>query len=276
LPVAAAAQDIATAPEPATATAAPKKIQDNLFLMEEAYNQEAGVIQHIQLFQLDPQTHAWSYALTDEWPLLDQRNQISLTVPVNRLEDERAEIADVWLNYRVQALMHDMGNGDQLAVAPRLSLSIPFGNPDEGAGRGGSGIQLAIPASLDLGPQFTVHANAGVTITPGARNTAGNHASTLDTTLGAALVWLPLSKLNAFVECLYITEADVIGDAKTDRRHSFIVSPALRAAVDFDSGLQVVPGLAMPVEMTSDETVVSAILYLSLEHPLWEPTTAKP
>lgn len=29
----------------------PKKIQDNSFLIEEAYNQEDGVIQHIQTFQ---------------------------------------------------------------------------------------------------------------------------------------------------------------------------------------------------------------------------------
>ena len=29
----------------------PKKIQDNSFLLEEAYNQEDGVVQHIQMFQ---------------------------------------------------------------------------------------------------------------------------------------------------------------------------------------------------------------------------------
>ena len=29
-----------------------RKIQDNSFLLEEAYNQEDGVVQHIQTFQL--------------------------------------------------------------------------------------------------------------------------------------------------------------------------------------------------------------------------------
>ncbi len=49
----------------ARATDAP--IQDNSFLIEEAYNQEAGVIQHISTFERDLETHDWLYAFTQEW-----------------------------------------------------------------------------------------------------------------------------------------------------------------------------------------------------------------
>lgn len=36
-----------------------KKIEDNSFLMEEAYNQEAGVVQHIQSYMYTQKTKDW-------------------------------------------------------------------------------------------------------------------------------------------------------------------------------------------------------------------------
>ncbi len=39
------------------------KIMDNSFLLEEAYNQELGVIQHIQTFQYLEKSENWEYLL---------------------------------------------------------------------------------------------------------------------------------------------------------------------------------------------------------------------
>ena len=50
-------------------------VQDNSFLIEEAYNQEAGVVQHI--FNLRRQGHDWSFAFTQEWPVGSQTHQFS-------------------------------------------------------------------------------------------------------------------------------------------------------------------------------------------------------
>lgn len=47
-------------------TSAP--IQDNSFLIEEAYNQEDGVVQHISSFQRLTNSHDWVYTQTDECP----------------------------------------------------------------------------------------------------------------------------------------------------------------------------------------------------------------
>ena len=44
------------------------QIQDNSFLIEEAYNQEAGVVQHISAFSR-AEGGAWLYTFTQEWPL---------------------------------------------------------------------------------------------------------------------------------------------------------------------------------------------------------------
>src|SRR5664279_3024846 len=54
-------------------------IQDNSFLVEEAYNQEDGVIQHISLFQ-KLTTGAWAFTQTEEWPMRSLKHQFSLTM----------------------------------------------------------------------------------------------------------------------------------------------------------------------------------------------------
>src|SRR5262249_41909917 len=62
-------------------------IQDNSFLVEEAYNQEAGVVQHIFNAQWSVDRHSgsedrmWNFAFTQEWPLFGQTHQLSYTVP---------------------------------------------------------------------------------------------------------------------------------------------------------------------------------------------------
>ena len=42
-----------------TAIASAEKVEDNSFLVEEAYNQEEGVVQFIQLYQKDSRTKSW-------------------------------------------------------------------------------------------------------------------------------------------------------------------------------------------------------------------------
>ena len=43
-------------------------IQDNSFLVEEAYNQERNVVQHISTFSRLWNSKDWSYSFTQEWP----------------------------------------------------------------------------------------------------------------------------------------------------------------------------------------------------------------
>ena len=52
-------------------------IADNSFLIEEAYNQEAGVVQHISAWQRSLRTAAWAYTFTQEWPVGSQTHQLS-------------------------------------------------------------------------------------------------------------------------------------------------------------------------------------------------------
>src|SRR5919204_1011680 len=91
-------------------TQKPARIQDNSFLLEEAYNQEFGVVQHIQSFARDWQTHEWTYTFTQEWPVdLAPRHQLSYTVPlVHGSAGSGTGVGDVAINYRYQLV----GNSD--------------------------------------------------------------------------------------------------------------------------------------------------------------------
>ncbi|HWH76104.1 MAG TPA: hypothetical protein VNT76_01990, partial [Candidatus Binatus sp.] len=46
-------------------------IEDNSFLIEEAYNQEAGVVQHIwnAIYTKSGRSHGWNFSFTQEWPV---------------------------------------------------------------------------------------------------------------------------------------------------------------------------------------------------------------
>ena len=73
-----------------------QRIEDNSFLLEEAYNQEAGVIQHISTFQYDLM-RSWNYSFTQEWPVPNQKHQLSFTIPVR--QSFSVGIGDILLNY---------------------------------------------------------------------------------------------------------------------------------------------------------------------------------
>src|SRR5689334_1588462 len=92
-------------------------IQDNSFLMEEAYNQEARVVQHISTLIKDPQSGLWTYSFTQEWPVRGQRNQLSYTLPVaDQGGRSQTGIGDVLLNYRLQVISPE---DSKVAFAPR-------------------------------------------------------------------------------------------------------------------------------------------------------------
>lgn len=251
----------AAAPAPARAG---RVIQDNSFLLEEAYNQEPGVIQHISTFSRASGTGAWQYTFTEEWPLGGLEHQGSVTLPLQRASGrERAGLGEVLLNYRWQAV----GDGDApVAFAPRLTLVLPTGNADQGRGFGGTGLQANLPLSAVLGPSFVSHANAGLSWTPEGRS-GGAAARTLGWSFGQSLVWLAHPAVNVLAEALW-TETEVRSGGRTARASSLALSPGVRAAVDLPGAVQAVAGLALPLGVGPSRGERGLFLYLSFEHPL--------
>ena len=84
------------------AQAKPFGIIDNSFLVEEAFNQEAGIVQHIFGFQRLT-VRDWMFTFTQEWPAPGVRNQLSYTIPVQSL-DGTSGMGDVLINYRLRVV----------------------------------------------------------------------------------------------------------------------------------------------------------------------------
>ena len=75
----------------AAAQDASAPIQDNSFLIEEAYNQEAGIVQHLQLFLWDWKSGGWAWTFTQEWPVPNEKHQLSFTAALARVERHGGE-----------------------------------------------------------------------------------------------------------------------------------------------------------------------------------------
>ena len=260
----------AFAPLPAYAQASASKpdssppiVQDNSFLMEEAYNQEKGIVQHINTFRTHRGSSDFDYSFTQEWPVGGLANQLSYDLPIVRTGRETG-IGDVRINYRYQLI----GSGEtQVAVSPRLSVTLPTGDWRKGRGSGAVGIETMIPVSYVVSKLFTTHSNVGLAFTPSARNAAGARADSYAITLGQSLVFTSSQRIQPLVEAVYTREQDVVAQNSTEWSDDFVISPGVRVAFNFASGLQIVPGFAVPIGVGPSSGDRGMFFYLSFEHP---------
>ena len=246
---------------------AAEAIQDNSFLVEEAYNQEEGVVQHINTYQRFRDTGNWLYTFTQEWPVGGITHQLSYTIPVTRLFDQgdhRTGIGDVALNYRYQLV----GSGEtRLAIAPRFSLLLSSGNEKQGRGAGATAYQVEVPMSYVLGEQLVSHTNLGYTWTPHARDAEGDSANLAAWNFGQSFVWLAHPRVNGLLEYIYVDGEAVTAPGTHAPARASYLSPGVRWSYNFDSGLQIVPGIAFPIGVGPSRGQKSVFLYLSFEHP---------
>lgn len=241
-------------------------IRDNSFLVEEAYNQEDHVVQEINnLTTLGPERD-WTYLFTQEWPLGGMKNQLSYTLsladPGNLGGD--TGLGDSLVNYRYQVAG---GGPERVAFAPRVSLLIPTGNYKEERGRGAFGIFMNLPLSVEFTERLVGHYNAGGAYIPSAKDAAGNKADVSEYFVGQSLVWLARPNFNAVFEAVYTWEEEVAGPGATERSNSFLLNPGVRWAINRPSGLQIVPGVSIPIGVGPSRGDEFLFLYLSFEHP---------
>lgn len=232
---------------PLAQTSAP--IADNSFLIEEAYNQETRVVQHIGTFSRQSGGGAWEFAFTQEWPFRGMRHQLSYTVPVLQADGSGTGLGDVLLNYRYQLV----GDGESpLHVAPRLSLILPVGSERRARGGGSVGLQTNLPVSYVLSDAVVTHWNAGLTLAGGSED--------VDANLGASAIWRVRRSVNLMLETVWESASDEV----------VLLNPGIRWALDFAGGLQIVPGVAYTFALGGDEPD-ALFLYLSFEHPFGRP-----
>jgi hypothetical protein len=235
----------------ATVATAQEPIQDNSFLLQEAYNQPPGVVQHVLTAERDPNGETL-FVFGQEWPLAGVRHQVAFAVPFFCPCGEPGRsvgLGDIELGYRYQAAGAD---GGRVHVAPELAFSIPTGSARLERGADALGFGVTLPVSITVAPTVVAHANAGVSHLAGTRDAEGARVSQTDWLLGGSVVWLARPALNLLVEG--IRHAD-----------GFTLSPGMRGAIN-TGNVQIVPGLAMPVTFDEGESETEWLLYLSVEH----------
>lgn len=261
----------------ATAQAAPasgdtpiRGIMDNSFFVEEAYNQESGVVQHIfnAMHSVNrgggPDEHAWDLAFTQEWPLFSQTHQISYTVPYSFVNggghSANDGVGDVLLNYRYQAWFQEE---TLTALAPRFSLILPTGDARRGFGDDTVGYQFNLPFSTALADRWAVNANAGLTFLPDAGT--GPTRDLLNYNLGASVIYAATDRLHFLCEWIGGWE-EFVADGGTDREFAAILSPGARFAFNWPNDTQLVIGAAVPIGLNRAAPDFGVFFYLSFEH----------
>jgi hypothetical protein len=236
-------------------------LMDNSFLIEEAYNQEEGVVQHILLF-VRGSGGGWVASFTQEWPVPGQAHQLSYTLSGGK--GAATGFGDLLLNYRYQAVFND-----RVAFAPRLTAVLATASADSGASYHGNGWQAMLPLSLTLTPWLVSHTNLGGTWLP--RGSDGGATGQLTTlTAGQSLIWLATPRFNVLLEAVW-TSIAVTASGATAHRDLFVVSPGVRKGFDFAGDLQVVLGLAAPLGVGPSAGEKAILGYLSVELPFWHP-----
>jgi hypothetical protein len=251
-------------------------IQDNSFLIEEAYNQERGVVQHINKLQEDDGD--WFFTFIQEWPVFSQDHQFSYTIPYSWVRPATAAeqtltdliidfdaggaaeqgFGDIMLNYRWQALYE---KEYQPAFAPRLSLILPTGDRDKDLGNESFGYQISLPVSKIVSNRVTMHGNAGLTSyvdVEGQQPTSFN--------LGGSAIYALTRDFNLMLETLgewnqSVEEGEIVQD------FTYTLSPGVRYAFNYPDA-QLVLGVAAPCSFSEDAQDFGLFLYFSYEHSL--------
>jgi DtxR family Mn-dependent transcriptional regulator len=251
----------AQTPEPPPAAAPPAhaektepfQILDNSFLVEEAFNQEHRIFQNI--FGAIRQGGGWQMTFTQEWPAPAQRHQLSYTVGLGSA-GSTTSFGDVLLNYRLQVWEEKDGHP---AFAPRVSVIIPSGSPQLGAGEGGLQVNLPFSRQQD---DFYFHWNAGFTWLP-----RGDRGDFVSPALAGSAIYRLKPMLNLMLESVFV---DLAGDnpaGGVDHTTAFTLSPGVRGGWNLREDTQIIIGAAMPITWTGGNASTGIFGYFSYELP---------
>ncbi len=259
-----------------------KPIRDNSFLIEEAYNQEPGVVQHV--FNFVP---AWEHGrgaertfdflFSQEWPVFSQKHQISYSIPLRSIDGipeqgggtDAGGLGDILLNYRYQLLDGD-NEAFPLAIAPRFSLIFPSGDAETGLGNGKLGYQINLPFSYEM-KKWSFHFNAGMTKTDGVTSGLDPDLPFIGHTidgynLGGSAIYLYRPLFNFMLETVAVWDEELQRDGREESKCEVVMLPGFRWSPYTKGDTQWVVGCGAPIGLSYDAPDIGVFFYLSLEH----------
>lgn len=237
----------------------PFEILDNSFLVEEAINQEKGVVQNIFTWTRS-RAGEWAGSFTQEWPAPTMTHQLSYTVPFAGGDAASAHVGGVLLNYRFQAAREGPGRP---AFSPRVSVILPTGSAEDATDR--PGIQVNLPFSKQVGDLY-VHWNAGVTWLHGVSRGPDETTNLTSPQVAASVIWNIRPLLNPMFETIVVFDEEAVANLAAVHGRTVIWSPGLRGGWNLGE-TQLIVGGALPITVRDGERTVALLTYLSLELP---------
>jgi hypothetical protein len=289
LPLTASAQNASSAPPEF-------KIKDNSFLVEEAFNQEPGIVQHI--FGFTRARDSWQLTFTQEYPAPGETHQLSYSLAYGALDGEHG-FGDTLINYRRQVLEEGPGRP---AFAPRVSLVLPTGRTElqdlqgpqtlPGFGFGSVGLQVNLPLSKQEGYWY-FHGNGGFTWLPNADSprlidfdpSSGRRVARgrpekvalFSPHFGASGIYRLRAMLNLMIESTLDFVQAPVAPRRTERNAVVVLSPGARGGWNRGEW-QIILGAAVPTSWTSGAADHALFGYFSIEGPfkgLPKPSTSQ-
>ncbi|MGH7828136.1 MAG: transporter [Candidatus Binatia bacterium] len=250
---------------------------DHSFLIEEAYNQERGEVQHTvnAVYTNDFRRRGWSFNFEQEWWLFTEDHQVAFSIPFSHLREEgerQRGVGDILIEYRYQ-LSKEGANVP--ALAPKFSLILPTGDRNEGTGNGVVGYAWSIAASKKVAPRLALHANLGLTYLPEVRvpldddQRLSPRRSLLSYDVGASVVFALSSHIHMLLEWIGEFEEEINDKGRKQRAFKAILSPGIRAALINKDDLQTVIGVGIPIGVSAPAGNYGVFLYFSVEHKLF-------
>ena len=83
---------------------------------------------------------------------------------------------------------------------------------------------------------------------------------------GMSIIYLMSENLNFMLEFAGQSVESPATGGNTTRQESFVISPGIRYAINLASGMQIVPGIAIPYGVGPSDNERSIFLYTSVEH----------
>ena len=247
-------------------------IEDNSFFVEEAFNQQKGIVQFISTCYFTKIRQGnMAYSFTHELPLKGVKHQFSYTLNYfmfPSLLPNGHGLGDVMVNYRYELA----GKNNWALVTPRLSLIIPTGDVSKGLGSGAWGTQVNLPVSKMLSNKLVTHYNAGFTFLKNAHYSLAEPSAQDDFRqkdlthfhAGASIIWLANDRINGMLEYMSSFNDQFDDAGQVNNQHQLLVNPGIRYA--FKAGQsQIVPGISLPITWQEDQATTGLFLYLSIE-----------
>ncbi len=242
-------------------------IEDNSYFIEEAYNQEDRVVQHIfNAYRNTKPEKDFMLSFTQEWPAFGLKHQLSYTAPFGFYNSNYVNgLGDIMLNYRYQLTYKDAW----AAISPRFSVILPTGDDKKGMGGGILGYQINLPVSKRLSNDFVAHFNAEATFLPNSKGNDGTKDVKKNLTnynVGLSLIWLTAERLNFMFEVLENMNSEINTLGNIEHANETIISPGFRFSIPVGN-VELVPGAAIPISINKNESKTNLFLYFSIEHP---------